>query len=117
MNLKLFRITASIIGPYLPVGSTQIGKYLVYQAEEKIDVMLPPKINASAMDEAMVVISQDIVFDTKYNVEWKVVAKSSKVAYEHGKTELDNLISILALPASSYKYFAGIIKIEHINES
>jgi len=117
MNLKLFRITASIIGPYLPVGSTQIGKYLVYQAEEKIDVMLPPKINVSAVDEAMVVISQDITFDTKYNVEWKVEAKSSKVAYEHGKTELDNLISILVLPASSYKYFAGIIKIEHINES
>lgn len=116
MNLGVFKITASIIGPYLPVDSIKISKYLIYKAKEKIGVMLPPKINASAVGEAMVIISQDVTFDTKYNVEWETEATSSKVAYEHGKVELDNLVSTLVLPASSYKYFARIIKIEHINE-
>ena len=116
MTNRKYKITASIIGPYLP-NSIEIDKYLIHKFDEKVPVALPTKITAKAVNEAMVVISQDVTFDSKYYVEWQIESISSKDAYEQGKVQLDSLTSALVLPASSYKYYAEIIKVEHLNET
>ncbi len=113
--MKKFKIIASVIGPYLPISPLEIDKYKIYRIDTKITNAIPPKITATAINESMITISQEITFDTQYIIEWKIEASSSKVAQEVGNVELELLLAYLFLPASSYKYFASIVKIEHLN--
>ena len=120
--MKKFKLIASIIGPYLPRNVLKVGKFTIDRLETPPKSNIPTKPSVSlegealSKDEALVVLDLETTFYTTYYVHWNTEAESSKLASESGKAALDFFLSCLSLPASSYKYFAKIIKIDHVNE-
>lgn len=113
--MRRYKITASAIGPYFPIDEVKIGDFVIKKVDRVVSNEIPPKIQANSVDEALVSISQDIIFDSGYIVEWEREATSSKTVYQQAKIELDELLSCLNIPVSSYKYFSKIVNVEHLN--
>jgi len=115
--MKRFKIIASIVGPYFPKTELSLGKFLIKFSKTTVASNIPPKPTVGTKDESLVSLNQEILFHSKYYVIWDQEANSSKIAYELGKNDLNYLLSCLELPASSYKYFAKIIRVEHVIDS
>src|SRR5258708_12391380 len=109
--MRKYRITASIIGPYFPIREVEIGDFILKKVDRTVTNEIPPKIKASSTDEALVSISQDIIFDSAYIVEWEKESLSSKNAYQEAKIELDVLLSCLNIPLLSSHYFSNIFNL------
>ncbi len=113
--MRRYKITASAIGPYFPTDEVKIGDFIIKKVDRVVSNEIPPKIQVNSVDEALVSISQDIIFDSAYIVEWERKAISSKIVYQQAKIELDELLSCLNIPIPGYKYFSKIVSVEHLN--
>ncbi len=114
--MKHFKLTASIIGPYLPETEIRIGKFIIKKISSPTQSNFPVKPSVRTKNEALIQLSQEIVFHSDYYAIWHADAHSSKAAYEQGKSDLNYLLSCLELPVSSYKYFAKIIRIDYLSD-
>ncbi len=115
--MKKFKLIASLIGPYLPKTELSVDKFLISFTDSLLESNIPEKPSVGAKDEVQVVLSQEVTFHSNCFVTWQADANSGKVAYEQGKEDLNYLTGCLELPASSYKYFAKIIRVDHIPDN
>lgn len=110
-----YKITAQLVGPYLPAKSIKIGKFDISKSEQPIPaaIPVPPGVTPDS-NSCLMRVSQLVEIESPHIVTWEVEAVSSKEAYERAKPELDQLVTGLSLPTPGYKYIAKIARVEHI---